>query len=149
VRPFAIENASLLGQSCAASFVIRQMRRHSRHSLSSIYHRSVIDVNARDCATSAVVGVRSGQRNISETLLSGPILATLPPVTIQLNLPDELVARIDSVTHDRAGFVLDAVRSRLRESERNSGADEIARINAVADELNREAEDVLEYQVIP
>ena len=93
--------------------------------------------------------VRSGRRNISETLLSGPILATLPPVTIQLNLPDELVARIDSVTRDRAAFVLEAVRSRLRESERNSDVDEIARINAVADELNREAEDVLEYQVIP
>jgi hypothetical protein len=26
--------------------------------------------------------------------------------------------------------------------------DDVARINAVADELNREAEDVLEYQVI-
>ena len=81
-------------------------------------------------------------------MLSGPILATLSPVTIQLNLPDELVARIDSVTDDRAAFVVEAVRSRLRQSERNSDAEEIARINAVADELNREAEDVLEYQVI-
>ena len=28
-------------------------------------------------------------------------------------------------------------------------ADELARLNELADELNREAEDVLEYQVIP
>ena len=45
--------------------------------------------------------------------------------------------------------MVEAVRSRLRESERNSDADEIARINAAADELNREAEDVLAYQAIP
>jgi metal-responsive CopG/Arc/MetJ family transcriptional regulator len=69
-------------------------------------------------------------------------------MTIQVNLPDELVARIDSITSDRAAFVLEAVRSRLRDSARNSDAAEIARINAAADELNREAEDVLEYQVI-
>lgn len=70
-------------------------------------------------------------------------------MTIQVNLPDELVAKIDSITHDRAAFVVAAVRSRLRESKPNSDAEEIARINRVADELNREAEDVLEYQVIP
>src|SRR6476469_6492573 len=106
-------------------------------------------VNSRHCSTSAVVVISAAGGNISETLLSGPILATLSPVTIHLSLPDELVARIDSVTQDRVAFVVEAVRSRLRESERNSDADEIARINAVADELNREAEDVLEYQVIP
>ena len=70
-------------------------------------------------------------------------------MTIQVNLPEELVARIDSVTHDRAAFVLEAVRNHLRDSEPNSDAAEIARINEAADELNREAEDVLEYQAIP
>ena len=69
-------------------------------------------------------------------------------MTIQVSLPDELVARIDSVTDDRGAFVVEAVRSLLRESEHGSEAEEIARINAAADELNREAEDVLEYQVI-
>lgn len=34
------------------------------------------------------------------------------------------------------------------ESEDNANAQEIARINEAADELNREAEDVSEYQVI-
>jgi hypothetical protein len=82
-------------------------------------------------------------------LPSGPILATLLCVTIQVNLPDELVARIDSVTQDRAAFVVEAIRNLLRESEPAFNADETARIDEVADELNREAEDVLEYQVIP
>jgi metal-responsive CopG/Arc/MetJ family transcriptional regulator len=70
-------------------------------------------------------------------------------MTIHVNLPDELVARIDNVTEDRAAFVVQAIRRLLRESERSSDVEEIARINEVADELNREAEDVLEYQVIP
>jgi metal-responsive CopG/Arc/MetJ family transcriptional regulator len=70
-------------------------------------------------------------------------------MTIQVNLPDELVARIDNIAEDRAAFVVEAVRNLLRESEHLSEAEEIARINEVADELNREAEDVLEYQVIP
>lgn len=70
-------------------------------------------------------------------------------MTIQVNLPDELLARIDRVTQDRAAFVVEAVRHFLRESEPNRDAEETARINEVADELNREAADVLEYQVIP
>jgi len=70
-------------------------------------------------------------------------------VTIYVNLPDELVAKIDRVSDDRAAFVVDAVRTVLLESDHDSDADEIARINEAADELNREAEDVLEYQVIP
>lgn len=70
-------------------------------------------------------------------------------MTIQVELPEEIVARIDSVSADRAAFVVEAVRSLLRESETTAGADDTARINEVADELNREAADVLEYQVIP
>ena len=42
------------------------------------------------------------------------------PMTIQVDLPEDI-----------------------------GGLDETARINEVADELNREAADVLEYQVIP
>jgi metal-responsive CopG/Arc/MetJ family transcriptional regulator len=70
-------------------------------------------------------------------------------MTIHVNLPDELVARIDTVTQDRAAFVVEAIRNLLRESETSNDSDETARINEVADELNREATDVLEYQVIP
>lgn len=69
-------------------------------------------------------------------------------MTIQVSLPDELVARIDSVTDDRAAFVAEAVRHVLRESDLRD-ANETARINELAEELNREAADVLEYQVIP
>ena len=68
-------------------------------------------------------------------------------VTIQVNLPDELVARIDGLASDRSEFVVEAVRKALRESEFETNEHEIARINEVVDELNREAEDVLEYQV--
>ena len=43
-------------------------------------------------------------------------------------------------------WVLSAM-SEHRESSETPLDDEVARINEVADELNREAEDVLEYQV--
>lgn len=70
-------------------------------------------------------------------------------MTIQVSVPDELVTRIDNLTSDRASFVLDAIRTSLRESEATADTDEIARINSAAEDLNREAEDVLEYQAIP
>ncbi|HEX7151999.1 MAG TPA: hypothetical protein VF618_10965 [Thermoanaerobaculia bacterium] len=69
-------------------------------------------------------------------------------MTVQVDLPDELAARIDEVADDRAAFVTEAVRRLLRESPDGQRYDEVARIDAIADELNREAEDVLEYQVI-
>jgi len=69
-------------------------------------------------------------------------------VTIQVNLPDDLVARIDDLASNRSEFVAAAVRKALRESETETNEHEIARINEVVDELNREAEDVLEYQVL-
>jgi len=81
-------------------------------------------------------------------LLVGFILVTLSGVTVPVNLPDELVARIDDVAEDRTAYVVEAVRNRLRELETTPDAAELARINDVADDLNREAEDVLEYQVI-
>ena len=78
----------------------------------------------------------------------GTIRATLSDVTIQVNLPDDLVARIDDLSSDRSEFVAQAVRKALRESETGSNEHEIAQINDIVDELNREAEDVLAYQVL-
>ena len=66
---------------------------------------------------------------------------------VSVNLPDELVAKIDEVAEDRAAFVSEAVRRLLHDDSETIG-DELVRINELADELNREAQDVLEYQVI-
>jgi metal-responsive CopG/Arc/MetJ family transcriptional regulator len=66
-------------------------------------------------------------------------------MTIQVNLPEDLITRIDSIAADRDQFIADAIRQVLRKSKR-SDAEEVALINAVADELNAEAADVLEYQ---
>jgi len=67
---------------------------------------------------------------------------------MHIDLPDELVAQIDAVADDRAAFVAEAVRRLLREPGDASDKNEIDLINELADELNAEAEDVLEYQVI-
>ena len=69
-------------------------------------------------------------------------------MTIQVNLPDDLIARIDDLAKDRSEFVAEAVRRLLREADKVPDEVEVARIDAIADELNREAEDVLEYQVL-
>ena len=69
-------------------------------------------------------------------------------MSVQVSLPDDLASQIDQVTPDRSAFVAEAVKRMLREST-ESVHDEIERINEFSDELNREAEDVLEYQVIP
>ena len=69
-------------------------------------------------------------------------------MSVQVSLPEELAAEIDHVTNDRSGFVAEAVRRLLRESPEPTAPNEIDRINELADELNLEAEDVLEYQVI-
>jgi len=78
----------------------------------------------------------------------GPFLATLPVMSVQVSLPEELVEQIDAVAEDRSAFVAEAVRRLLRTPSDGSAQDEIQRINQFADELNKEAEDVLEYQVI-
>jgi len=67
---------------------------------------------------------------------------------MHIDLPDELVAQIDAVANDRSAFVAEAVRRLLREPGDVSDKSEIDLINELADELNAEAEDVLEYQVI-
>jgi metal-responsive CopG/Arc/MetJ family transcriptional regulator len=68
-------------------------------------------------------------------------------MTIQVNLPEELITKIDAVSSDRDQFIADAIRQILRKSKR-SDEEEVALINAVADELNAEAADVLEYQAL-
>jgi metal-responsive CopG/Arc/MetJ family transcriptional regulator len=72
---------------------------------------------------------------------------TVAGMSVQVSLPDDLAKQIDHVAADRTAFVTEAVRRLLRESAETTADDEVARINEVADELNREAEDVLEYQV--
>lgn len=83
------------------------------------------------------------------SLRLGSILATVLSMSVQVTLPDDLAEQIDHVAADRTAFVAEAVRRLLRESPEATDVEEVARINAVADELNREAGDVLEYQVIP
>jgi len=68
-------------------------------------------------------------------------------MTIQVNLPEELISKIDAISSDRDQFIADAVQQVLRKSKR-SDEEEVALINAVADELNAEAADVLEYQAL-
>lgn len=75
-------------------------------------------------------------------------LAYLDVMSVQITLSDDLAEQIDDVATDRTAFVAEAVRRLLRDSSGSTMDDEVARINEFADELNREAEDVLEYQVI-
>ena len=80
---------------------------------------------------------------------SGEFPRYLEDMSVQIALPDDLAEQIDHVAADRTAFVAEAVRRLLRDSsDRIAVQDEVARINEFADELNREAEDVLEYQVI-
>jgi metal-responsive CopG/Arc/MetJ family transcriptional regulator len=68
-------------------------------------------------------------------------------MSVLVSLPDELVAQIDGAGADRTTFVTEAVRRLLRDSPQEPATSEIDRINELADELNEEARDVLEYQV--
>jgi metal-responsive CopG/Arc/MetJ family transcriptional regulator len=66
-------------------------------------------------------------------------------MTVEVNLPEDLIAQIDSVANDRNQFIAEAVR-RVLGAKRIDHKAEVDRINAVADEINREAADALEYQ---
>lgn len=68
-------------------------------------------------------------------------------MSVTVQLPEDLAAEIDTVSNDRPTFVSEAVRQALREAPAKRLAEEILRINSVEEELNREASDVLEYQV--
>ena len=61
----------------------------------------------------------------------------LQAMIVQVNLPDELVAKIDKVAQDRTAFVSEAVRWLLHDGSENPTGNETARINELADELNR------------
>jgi len=69
-------------------------------------------------------------------------------MSVTIQLPEDLAAQIDTVSKDRSAFVTQAVRHALSERSVKPLADDILRINSAAEELNREAADVLEYQVI-
>lgn len=62
-------------------------------------------------------------------------------------LPEELLAEIDRTEPDRSDFFERAVRAYLNRTARERYRDrDVSIINAHADELNVEAEDVLGYQ---
>ena len=81
-------------------------------------------------------------------LISAHSSHTVRDMSVQVTLPDDLAEQIDHVATDRTAFVAEAVRRLLRYSSDSTSADDVAKINELADELNREAEDVLEYQVM-
>lgn len=58
-----------------------------------------------------------------------------------------MISKFDSISNNRDQFIVDAIRQVLRKSKR-SDEEEVALINAVADELNAEAADALEYQAL-
>lgn len=78
----------------------------------------------------------------------GRFFAYFEAVSVQITIPDDLAEQIDHVAADRSTFVAEAVRRLLRDTSESRLDDDVAQINQVADELNREAADVLEYQVI-
>jgi metal-responsive CopG/Arc/MetJ family transcriptional regulator len=88
-----------------------------------------------------MAGIKTAHR-----LRDGLILAYRLLVTVQVTLPDELVELIDNVAADRSAFVAEAVRRHLRASRKRNLDQEVAAINAVVDQLNREGEDALSYQ---
>ena len=111
------------------------------------------EVQALDCDSAGPrQGVATSAHGLMERrthiVASGAFLAYLADMSVQITLPDELADQIDHVAKDRDVFVAEAVRRLLHDTSESTTHDEIARINEVADELNREAEDVLEYQVI-
>lgn len=70
-------------------------------------------------------------------------------VKTSVTLPKELLARIDRVERNRSAFVEKASQAYLARLERERrDARDIEIINANADRLNAEAEDVLGYQAL-
>lgn len=67
-----------------------------------------------------------------------------------ITLPDDLLAAIDRTGADRSQFVESAARRYLAETAKAHGnATDAAILEEVADHLNQEAVDVLEYQSLP
>ena len=70
-----------------------------------------------------------------------------------VSLSEDLIATLDSRSEegsrDRSEIVEEALRAYLIWPRRNEDAADLEIINSHATELNEEAADVLEYQVIP
>lgn len=73
-------------------------------------------------------------------------------VETTVTLSEDVVAALDSRTHnpqDRSAIVEAALRAYLARPRQGEDAGDLDIINAHSAELNLEAADVLEYQVIP
>ena len=65
-------------------------------------------------------------------------------------IPDELLVELSQWTPDineQSIIIAEALRNFFATHKKSS--DDLAKINAFAEELNQEAEDVLDYQVMP
>ena len=71
-------------------------------------------------------------------------------VKTSITLPEELLASIDNADQNRSAFIERAARAYLARLEKaRRDAKDASIINRNAVRLNREAEDVLEYQGLP
>jgi hypothetical protein len=70
-------------------------------------------------------------------------------VTLSFSVPDDVGEAFAHVFEgmDQNAVIAELMRKAVADIERNNK--ELQRINACAEELNREAEDVLDYQVLP
>jgi metal-responsive CopG/Arc/MetJ family transcriptional regulator len=69
-----------------------------------------------------------------------------------ITLSHEILVKIDRLAgtrHSRSAFIEDILRKYFRERARSTvQARDLQRINAAAEQLNAEAEDVLDYQAV-
>ncbi len=73
-------------------------------------------------------------------------------VETTVTLSEEILAALNTRTADpeaRSQFVEAALRAHLLRQRRHDATRDLAIINANAENLNAEAEDVLSYQVVP
>ena len=69
-------------------------------------------------------------------------------MAVPVPLPEDLVDEVDRRAPDRVAFVVEAVRRHLGGPSAARDQAELERLNEFADELNREAAEVLEFQAI-
>ena len=71
---------------------------------------------------------------------------------VSITLPADVLAKVDQLAgsrHSRSAIIEGVLQNYLRQRERaDANAQDLELINAAADELNLEAADVLDYQVI-
>jgi hypothetical protein len=85
-------------------------------------------------------------RDRRRVVACGGFLDYFDRMSVHIAIPDDLAGEIGHVATDREAFVAEAVRRLLRDAPPLTLDEEVARINQFADELNREAEEVLEYR---